>query len=54
MISYGITIEKLISTIENNNLNDGAGRLTQGVESILVRSVGQVKDLHDIEKLLLP
>lgn len=51
MISYGITIEKLISTIENNNLNDGAGRLTQGVESILVRSVGQVKDLHDIEKL---
>lgn len=51
MRTYGITLEKLIATLEENNLNDGAGRLTQGVNSILVRSVGRVNDIFDIKNL---
>lgn len=51
MRTYGITLEQLMSTLEKNNLNDGAGRVTQGVEGILVRSVGRLNDAFDISKL---
>ena len=51
MRTYKITLEQILSTLEDNNLNDGAGRLTQGVESILVRSVGRLKDIQDISNL---
>jgi cobalt-zinc-cadmium resistance protein CzcA len=51
MRTYGISLERLISTLEENNLNDGAGRVTQGVNSILVRSVGRVNDIFDIKNL---
>lgn len=51
MRTYGITLEQIISTLEKNNLNDGAGRVTQGVNSILVRSVGRINDIFDIRKL---
>lgn len=51
MRTYGITLEKLIATLEENNLNDGAGRVTEGVNSILVRSVGRVNDIFDIKNL---
>ena len=39
MRSQGITLNKLMQALEQNNLNDGAGRMTQGVESILVRRI---------------
>lgn len=51
MRTMGVTLEQIFRTLEKNNQNDGAGRVSQGVESILVRSVGQLKDLHDIETL---
>ena len=51
MRTYGITLEQIISTLEKNNQNDGAGRVTQGVNSILVRSVGRINDIFDIRKL---
>ena len=51
MHTYGITLEKLIATLEENNLNDGAGRVTEGVNSILVRSVGRINDIFDIKNL---
>ena len=51
MRTMGITLEQIFRTLEKNNQNDGAGRVSQGVESILVRSVGQLKNLHDIELL---
>ena len=50
MRTYGITLKQLMSTLEKNNLNDGAGRVTQGVNSILVRSVGKINDIFDIRK----
>ncbi len=46
---YNLTLQDLFKTLEQNNINDGAGRVTQGVESILVRSVGQIKDIEDIK-----
>ena len=51
MRTMGITLEQIFQTLETNNQNDGAGRVSQGVESILVRSVGQLKSLSDIQTL---
>lgn len=51
MRTYGISLGQLISTLEKNNLNDGAGRVTQGVNSVLVRSVGRINDIFDIGHL---
>ncbi len=50
---YHVSFERIMEVLEKNNQNDGAGRVTQGVESILVRTVGQVKSLEDIRSLAL-
>lgn len=49
--AYNLTLQDIFITLEENNINDGAGRVSQGVESILVRSVGRIKNLQDIERL---
>jgi heavy metal efflux system protein len=46
--SRGITLESLQASIERNNRNDGAGRLSQGEEAIIVRSEGRINALNDI------
>ncbi len=51
MRAMGITLKQIFQTLEENNQNDGAGRVSQGVESILVRSVGQLKSISDIQTL---
>lgn len=51
MRSMQVTLSQIFHALETNNQNDGAGRVSQGVESILVRSVGRLKDLQDIEAL---
>ena len=51
MQSLGITLEDIFTTLEQNNQNGGAGRVTQGVENILVRSVGKLNNMEDIASL---
>ena len=51
MRTMGVTLGQIFETLEANNQNDGAGRVSQGVESILVRSVGRLKSLEEIATL---
>ena len=51
MRAMGVTLDDILQTLEKNNRNDGAGRVSQGVESILVRSVGRLKNIYDIKTL---
>ncbi len=51
MRAMGVTLDQIFHALEKNNKNDGAGRVSQGVESILVRSIGRLKNIHDIETL---
>jgi cobalt-zinc-cadmium resistance protein CzcA len=51
--SRGITTEALISALKNNNRNDGAGRLAEGEESLLVRAEGQIRDLDDVRAIVV-
>ena len=51
MRTMGVTLSHIFQSLQSNNQNDGAGRVSQGVESILVRSVGRLKSLEDIATL---
>ncbi|HOY70980.1 MAG TPA: CusA/CzcA family heavy metal efflux RND transporter [Methylotenera sp.] len=48
MQARGITLESLQTAVERNNRNDGAGRLSQGEEAIIVRSEGRINSIDDM------
>jgi len=51
--AYQISLPELIETIEMNNQNDGAGRVNQGEEVLLVRTPGNLKTIADIENIIV-
>lgn len=51
--TYGITVNQLSDALMENNQNDGAGRLNQGEEVLLVRTLGNLKDVSDIENTVV-
>jgi cobalt-zinc-cadmium resistance protein CzcA len=53
MAAAGITIDMLKSKIEANNRNDGAGRLSEGGEVLLVRSEGNITNLNDLAAIVI-
>jgi len=48
-----VSLAQLTSALEENNQNDGAGRLNQGEEVILVRTQGNLSTLSDIENIVV-
>ncbi|MBT6031990.1 MAG: efflux RND transporter permease subunit, partial [Kordiimonadaceae bacterium] len=53
LLAQGITIAELKEAVEQNNKNDGAGRLNEGEEVLLVRTSGSITELTDIEKIIV-
>ncbi len=53
MSARGITIADLIQALESNNRNDGAGRLTEGEEALIVRAEGRIKTLDDVRSIVV-
>jgi len=51
MSLLGVTTDALIEALELNNRNDGAGRVDQGEEAMLVRVAGAVTGASDIEQI---
>lgn len=51
MAVQGIRFEQLQQALQDNNQNDGAGRLIEGEEVLIVRSIGQFSQLSDIQNL---
>jgi heavy metal efflux system protein len=49
----GIALSELQQAISDNNRNDGAGRLKDGEESLLVRAEGAFKTLEDVRNTVL-
>ena len=48
MAARNISLAQLTSALELNNRNDGAGRLTEGEEALIVRIDGRIKTLADV------
>jgi cobalt-zinc-cadmium resistance protein CzcA len=48
LTARGISLMQLREALERNNRNDGAGRLDDGEESLLVRTEGSIQTLDDV------
>ena len=53
MAASGVTMAQLKEAIEANNRNDGAGRLGEGDEVLLVRSEGSIVTLDDLRAVVV-
>jgi cobalt-zinc-cadmium resistance protein CzcA len=53
MAASGVSLEDLRDAIERNNRNDGAGRLDEGEEALLVRTEGAVVTLEDLANIVV-
>lgn len=51
MDALHITLDELIDALNRNNQNDGAGRLNEGEETLVIRSEGALTTLDDISAL---
>lgn len=49
----GISLARLQQALESNNRNDGAGRIKDGEEVLVVRVEGNVKTLDDLRSIVL-
>lgn len=53
LAARGLSLKDLQSVLETNNRNDGAGRLNDGEESLLVRAEGAIRQLDDVRAIVL-
>lgn len=53
MYARGVTMASLQEAVIANNRNDGAGRLSDGEETLLVRSEGAFKTLDDVKNTVI-
>ncbi|MGX8882270.1 efflux RND transporter permease subunit [Methylovorus sp. SPW-M1] len=53
MYARGVTLDALQNALIENNNNDGAGRLNDGEESLLVRAEGRLKTLEDVQNTVI-
>ncbi len=53
MAASGVTVAELKQAIEANNRNDGAGRLGEGDEVLLVRTEGSITSMDDLRAIVV-
>ncbi|NBC15370.1 MAG: CusA/CzcA family heavy metal efflux RND transporter [Gammaproteobacteria bacterium] len=53
MAAFGVSLADLRDAVERNNRNDGAGRLDEGEEALLVRSEGAIVALDDLANIVV-
>lgn len=53
MAARGISTAMLEAALERNNRNDGAGRIRDGEEALLVRAEGRIQTLEDVRAIVL-
>ncbi|MBL6457019.1 efflux RND transporter permease subunit [Belnapia sp. T6] len=53
MAARGITSAMLAEVLGQNNRNDGAGRVQDGEEALLVRAEGRIRTLEDIRSIVV-
>ena len=53
LASHGISFAMLQQAVEANNRNDGAGRINDGDEALLVRAEGSIHTLQDLRNIVI-
>ena len=53
LLEYDLTLDDVIEAVRKNNMNMGAGIIERGSEELIVRSLGLVDTLEDIENIVI-
>jgi heavy metal efflux system protein len=53
LLQHGVTLDKVVTALERNNANRGAGFIEQNGQRLLVRSPGQLKTLDEIGQVVI-
>ena len=53
MSARNISMAQLTAALQSNNRNDGAGRITDGEEALIVRAEGRIKTLDDVSIIVV-
>ncbi len=53
LAARGVTIAELAGALQQNNRNDGAGRVRDGEETLVVRAEGAVRTLEDLKAIVV-
>ncbi len=53
LTARGLALKDLQAVLESNNRNDGAGRLNDGEEALLVRAEGAIATVDDVKAIVL-
>ncbi len=53
LASYGISMDRLVTALQNNNTNVGAGYIEREGEQYLIRAPGQVKGIDDLRQVIV-
>jgi cobalt-zinc-cadmium resistance protein CzcA len=53
LVARKLSLAQLQAALEGNNRNDGAGRLSAGEESLLIRSDGSIRTLDDVRAIAI-
>ncbi len=53
LVSYGLSLPQVEQQLANNNANGGGSFIEQGTQQINVRAVGLIRNVADIEKIVL-
>ncbi|MCL2725994.1 MAG: efflux RND transporter permease subunit [Polyangiaceae bacterium] len=50
---HGVTLQQTVSAVQNANINTGGQRLEMGEQSYDIRGIGLLRDVHDIEDIVI-
>ncbi|MEM4986864.1 CusA/CzcA family heavy metal efflux RND transporter [Collimonas sp. H4R21] len=53
LASYGLTLQDIVTALERNNSNVGAGYIEKRGEQLLIRAPGQVQSMEDMRNIIL-
>lgn len=53
LVQYNLSLNDVVTTIEENNINAGGSTLPQGDIGYVIRGIGLVKDLEDFGKIVI-
>lgn len=53
LLANGLGFEDIAATLETNNRNDGAGRLQDNEEALIVRAEGAIRDAEQLRRLVV-
>lgn len=53
LLEYDLTLDDVIEAVRQNNLNLGAGIIERGAEELIVRTLGLVGAIEDIENIVI-